>query len=195
MNATTTKPAVPAGEVSVTHPSMQSDNVLFLDVRTPVEFEEVHIPGSALHPLDRLNPEEIKKLTRDKSACVIVCRSGNRAKQAAEKLQNAGLSVQVLQGGVSAWQAAGLPVNQGRKAMSLERQVRIAAGLLVLSGVILGFLINPVFFFLSGFVGCGLIFAGVTDWCGMGLLLARAPWNQVRSSSHASGCCAGQPKL
>jgi hypothetical protein len=73
-----------------------------------------------------------------------------------------------------------LPVVRGRKAISLERQVRIAAGLLVLLGVLLGWLVHPVLFGLSAFVGAGLVFAGVTDFCGMGLLLARMPWNQCR---------------
>jgi predicted branched-subunit amino acid permease len=75
--------------------------------------------------------------------------------------------------------AAGLPVVKGSKsAISIERQVRIGAGSLVLIGVILGFLIHPAFFGLTAFIGAGLVFAGVTDWCGMGLLLARAPWNR-----------------
>jgi predicted branched-subunit amino acid permease len=69
-------------------------------------------------------------------------------------------------------------ISLGKKSISIERQVRIAAGGLVLLGVIFGLLINHVFLLLSGFIGAGLIFAGITDWCGMGLLLARAPWNR-----------------
>ena len=75
--------------------------------------------------------------------------------------------------------SAGLPViSHGKKSISIERQVHIGAGALVLLGIILGFLVHPGFFGLSGFVGAGLIVAGVTDWCGMALLLARAPWNR-----------------
>ncbi|MBO0696981.1 MAG: DUF2892 domain-containing protein, partial [Zavarzinella sp.] len=83
-----------------------------------------------------------------------------------------------VEGGTAAWAAAGLPVVRGRKAVSLERQVRIAAGLLVVLGAVLGWLVHPAFVGLSAFVGAGLVFAGVTDTCGMGMLLARMPWNR-----------------
>ena len=83
-----------------------------------------------------------------------------------------------------AWVDAGLPVNRGQvKVISLERQVRIVAGSLVFIGVLLGWFVHPAFVWLSGFVGAGLVFAGVTDFCGMGLLLAKAPWNQRTASS------------
>jgi len=164
---------------------------LLLDVRMPAEFEEIHIPGSVLHPLSDLDPVAVRKLAEGKDSCVVVCRSGNRARQAAAKLESAGLSgLTVLDGGVQAWESAGLDVNRGRKTISLERQVRIGAGSMALAGVVLGFLVNPGFFFLSGFVGCGLIFAGVTDWCGMGLLLAKMPWNNRRPSGSTSCCHA-----
>lgn len=164
---------------------------LLLDVRMPAEFEEIHIPGSVLHPLSDLDPAAVRKLAEGKTNCVVVCRGGNRARQAAAKLEAAGLSnLTVLEGGVQAWESAGLEVNRGRKTMSLERQVRIGAGAMVLAGVVLGFLANPAFFFLSGFVGCGLIFAGVTDWCGMGLLLAKMPWNNRRPGGSTSCCHA-----
>jgi tetrahydrodipicolinate N-succinyltransferase len=85
----------------------------------------------------------------------------------------------VVEGGTELWAAAGLPTEgTGRKVISIERQVRIGAGSLVLTGLILGFLFHPAFFALSAFIGAGLVFAGITDWCGMGLLLARAPWNR-----------------
>jgi rhodanese-related sulfurtransferase len=164
---------------------------LLLDVRLPAEFEEIHIPGSVLHPLSDLDPAAVRKLAEGKKSCVVVCRSGNRARQAAAKLESAGVpNLAILDGGVLAWESAGLEVKRGRKTISLERQVRIGAGSMVLAGVVLGFLVNPAFFFLSGFVGCGLIFAGVTDWCGMGLLLARMPWNNRRSGGSTSCCHA-----
>jgi rhodanese-related sulfurtransferase len=110
---------------------------------------------------------------------VLVCRSGKRAEQARRKLAAAGCgNLAVLEGGVTAWEQAGLPVKRGKAVLSLERQVRIAAGLLVLAGVVLGFLVHPGFFGLSAFVGAGLTFAGLTDWCGMAQLLAKMPWNQ-----------------
>ena len=92
-----------------------------------------------------------------------------------------------MEGGTLACVEAGLPVVRGRKAISLERQVRIAAGLLVLLGALLGWLVHPAFVGLSAFVGAGLVFAGVTDTCGMGLLLARMPWNRVKEP--AATCC------
>jgi hypothetical protein len=92
-----------------------------------------------------------------------------------------------IEGGTNACIVAGLPVVRGKKAISLERQVRIAAGLLVLLGVILGWLVHPAFFGLAAFVGAGLVFAGVTDTCGMGMILARMPWNQC--SDETESCC------
>jgi hypothetical protein len=110
---------------------------------------------------------------------VLVCRSGKRAEQAYQKLQATGCeNLEVLDGGVIAWESAGLPVVRGVRAISLERQVRITAGLLVLLGVILGTWVHPAFYGLSAFVGAGLVFAGITDWCGMAMVLAKMPWNR-----------------
>jgi rhodanese-related sulfurtransferase len=155
---------------------LEQGQVKILDVRTPAEFEEIHIAGSELMPLDKLNAERLKS---DGIERVIVCRTGGRASKAQQQLQSAGCELfEVLEGGVSAWEQAGLPVERGKAAMSLERQVRIAAGFLVLTGIALGTWMNPAFYGLSAFVGAGLMIAGITDWCGMGLLIARAPWNQ-----------------
>ena len=156
----------------------EAGKIHLVDVRTPAEHGEVHIAGSALMPLDRLDPEKVREQAAGQP-CVLVCRSGKRAEQARQKLAASGCSpLAVLEGGVAAWEAAGLPVERGRAVMSLERQVRIAAGLLVLTGVALGATVHPAFFGLSAFVGAGLVFAGITDWCGMGMLLARMPWNR-----------------
>ncbi len=163
---------------------LMTGKVQLIDVRTPAEYGEVHIEGSRLMPLDRLRPEEVKSSAKD---CVIVCRSGKRAAQAMEKLAAAGCAnLRVLEGGVTAWEEAGLPVNRGKEVLSLERQVRIVAGLLVLTGVVLGAWVHPGFYGIAAFVGAGLTFAGLTDWCGMAMLLAKAPWNQ--RSGH---CCHG----
>ncbi len=157
-----------------------SQNII--DVRTPVEFAEVHVPAAKSVPLDSLKPEtlhESQHFSIEKPV-YILCRSGQRAAKAAEQLARAGYpSSIVVEGGTLAWIEAGLPVTRGTtKLISLERQVRITAGLIVLSGVLLSQFVNPAFIWLSGFVGAGLTFAGITDWCGMGLLLAKAPWNQ-----------------
>lgn len=154
-----------------------SESLNLIDVRTPAEFGEVHIEGSRLMSLDRLDAGEVKRLGAE--SCVLVCRSGKRAEDARRRLEAAGCEgMAVLDGGVSAWEAAGFPVRRGREVMSLERQVRVCAGLLVVLGVVLGSFVNRWFYGISGFVGCGLVFAGLTDWCGMGMLLARMPWNQ-----------------
>ena len=153
--------------------------VSLIDVRTPAEHGEVHIEGSYLLPLNRLDAGAIRSATSGAERCVLICRSGKRAEQAFEKLQSTGCeNLAVLDGGVTAWENAGLPVVRGAKAVSLERQVRIAAGLLVLLGVGLGTWVHPVFYGLSAFVGAGLVFAGITDWCGMAMVLAKMPWNQ-----------------
>jgi rhodanese-related sulfurtransferase len=180
MNRTLT-PESSISAISPADAQQKRVEALLLDVRTPAEFEEAHIEGSILLPLGDLNPEEVKRLATGKSACVLVCRSGNRARQAAEKLKTIGLpSLHLLAGGVLAWDAAGLPLDRGAsKVISLERQVRIAAGAIVVLGVVLAQLVHPLFMGLSAFVGCGLIFAGLTDRCGMGMLIAKAPWNQL----------------
>jgi len=161
---------------------------LLLDVRTPAEYEEAHIEGSVLHPLTGLDVDRVKSLAGSKGGCFVICRSGNRAKQAAEMLSSAGVeSIHILDGGMQAWESAGLPVTRGSKTMSLERQVRIAAGALVFTGAALGYFVNPAWIGLSAFVGAGLVFAGITDTCGMGMIIARMPWNNRRPRGT---CCA-----
>lgn len=149
-----------------------------LDVRTPVEFAEVHVPQAQNVPLDELDPR-LLQVQKDKPV-YLLCRSGQRAGKAAEKLAKEGfVRPVVVEGGTLAWIEAGLPVTHGPiRVISLERQVRITAGLLVLTGILLGWFVHPGFFGLSAFVGAGLIFAGITDYCGMGLLLAKMPWNK-----------------
>ena len=156
-------------------------SAVVLDVRTPVEFAEVHVPQAVNEPLDSLNPKALAaegRVNREEPL-YLLCRSGARAQKAAEKFAQEGFKNPiVVEGGMLAWIAADLPVTRGTvKVMSLERQVRIAAGSLVLTGVLLSYLVHPAFIGLSAFVGAGLVFAGITDWCGMGLLLAKLPWN------------------
>jgi rhodanese-related sulfurtransferase len=156
--------------------------VTLIDVRTPAEFGEVHVAFARNVPLDQLSPGG---LGLDPAAPVyVVCQKGGRGAKACEKLHAAGFAHAAnVDGGTLACVAAGLPVVRGRKAVSLERQVRIAAGGLVLLGVGLSVL-HPALVGLSAFVGAGLVFAGVTDTCGMGLLLARMPWNRRPASAN-----------
>ena len=163
-----------------------------IDVRTPVEYREVHVQIARNVPLDQLDVAALMQ-ARGGSAnepLYVICRSGSRGQQACEKFLKAGfLNVINIEGGTMACVEAGLPVVRGQKAMSLERQVRIAAGSLVLVGVGLSF-VHPAFIGLSAFVGAGLVFAGITDTCGMGMILARMPWNQC--SKDSTSCCAAE---
>jgi rhodanese-related sulfurtransferase len=149
-----------------------------IDVRTPVEFAEVHVPSARSVPLDELKTG-LLQLAKDQPV-YLLCRSGQRAAKAAEKLSKEGFTQPVVvEGGTLAWIEANLPVTRSTtKIISLERQVRIAAGAIVFAGVLLARFVNFNFIWLPGFVGAGLVFAGVTDFCGMGLLLAKMPWNR-----------------
>lgn len=159
--------------------------VPLLDVRTPAEFEEIHVPGALNLPLDRLSADALRQAlpAAAEAPFYILCRSGARADIAAAKLTAAGVDHGVVvKGGTLAWKEAGFPVVKGeRRVISLERQVRIGAGSLVLLGLALGWLVHPGFLGLAAFVGAGLVFAGLTDWCGLGLLLGKAPWNQRKA--------------
>jgi hypothetical protein len=111
----------------------------------------------------------------------LICQSGSRGGKACEQFIAAGFeNVVNVEGGTQAWDAAGLPVNRGKKAVSLERQVRIVAGLMICVGAALGYFVHPNWIGLAAFVGVGLTFAGITDTCAMGMLMAKMPWNQVK---------------
>ncbi|QDT75646.1 rhodanese-like domain-containing protein [Lacipirellula limnantheis] len=160
-------------------------DVELIDVRTPVEFQEVHVSFARNVPLEQLG-SATSAAGRSGAAqpLYVICRSGGRGKQACEKLLAAGYANVVnVEGGTQAWDQAALPVVRGKKAISLERQVRIAAGLLVVTGAALGYFVSPAWIGLAAFVGAGLTFAGITDTCGMGMVLARMPWNQVADAS------------
>jgi len=164
----------------------QGRKIDLIDVRTPVEYQEVHVEMARNVPLDRLDPAALMQ-SRNGSISdplYVICRSGSRGRQACEAFLKAGFSNVVnIDGGTMACVEAGLPVVRGKKAISLERQVRIAAGSLVLLGAALGWFVHPGFIGLSAFVGAGLIFAGITDTCGMGMILARMPWNRGADSA------------
>lgn len=157
-----------------------------IDVRTPVEFREVHATPARNLPLDVLDARALLDGRDTAKPLYVICKSGNRARMACQKLLGAGAAQIVnVEGGTEAWAAAGLPVVRGKKAVSLERQVRVAAGTLVLTGIGLGLLLHPYWLGLSAFVGAGLVFAGITDTCGMGMLLAKMPWNRVKPDGEA----------
>ena len=160
-----------------------------LDVRSALEFERERIEGARLIPLDELGArlDEIPGWVE----VVVVCRTGVRATIAAEVLASAGRSARVLEGGMNAWRRARLPMREGRKRLPVDRQVQLIAGLMVLTGVALGTLVNPWFLGIAAFFGAGLTFAGATGTCGMALLLMRMPWNRpLAPPSEGDGACA-----
>ncbi|MFA9431086.1 rhodanese-like domain-containing protein [Egicoccus sp. AB-alg2] len=181
MTDTTTAPARPGQHLPASdlRDWLRSDGApRVLDVRTPAEFESVHIPGAYNVPLDTLREHRDELVRHLHEEVVLVCRSGQRATQAERALAEAGLPhVHVLDGGMLGWEAAGGEVRRGRQRWDLERQVRLVAGGLVLSAG-LGSLAVPRLKWLATAVGGGLVVAAVTNTCLMGQLLQRLPYNR-----------------
>lgn len=155
-------------------------SAVLVDIREPDEFARVHVEGAVSQPLSQW---EQAHLSIDPAADVVfTCRSGMRTQGACDRL--AGRvhgDAYVLEGGLNAWINAGLPVHEDRKApLEIMRQVQIAAGLLVLTGVLLGTFVAAPWYGLAAFVGAGLTFAGATGFCGMARLLMLMPWNRAR---------------
>lgn len=153
-------------------------SALLIDVREPGEYAQERIPGAQLHPLSQLNPQHLNLAPGQQ--VVLYCQSGNRSGKAARQLLEAGVSpVSHLKGGLPTWKQAGYPTEKTENApISLFRQVQIVAGSMVAIGTVLGAFVSPWFLLLSGFVGCGLVFAGITNTCALGMLLAKLPYNQ-----------------
>jgi rhodanese-related sulfurtransferase len=154
----------------------EQEKVCFIDVRSEDEFKSGHVPGATCVPLDQIECGKAE-LPRDKLV-ILSCQSGKRSARAHELLKAKGYeNLTEMEGGFSAWAAHGLPVNRTRRAIPVIRQVMLVAGLLVLTGSILGLTLNSFFFAVPVFVGAGLIFAGATGWCGLAYILERMPWN------------------
>lgn len=164
--------------------NQKSPSTFILDVRTAAEAKASSLAGSVNIPLHELTPErlqaDIAQSGKDGSRIYLLCQAGRRAEMAADQLAGQiDAELIVIDGGLDALKHSQISLQtNGKTVMSLERQVRIAAGFLVLSGVLLGTFVTPNFYFLSGFVGAGLMFAGITDTCMMGMLIARMPWNK-----------------
>ncbi|PVM87627.1 hypothetical protein DDF62_16010 [Caulobacter radicis] len=151
---------------------------ILIDIREPDEFARRHAKGALSRPLSSLDAKRLS--LPDAREVIFTCRSGMRTGANGERLMAAcGRSAHVLEGGLDAWNGAGLPIEVDRKApLEMMRQVQIVAGSLVLIGVILGLTVSPWFLGVAGFVGAGLTFAGITGFCGMARLLALARWNR-----------------
>jgi rhodanese-related sulfurtransferase len=176
-------PTAPISPAELAARLAQSPGLTVIDVRTPGEFAEAHAEPAKNIPLPDVSPASLAAIGhRDAGAPVyVLCQSGGRAAKACARLAEAGFGQAVLvSGGTEAWVAAGLPVVRGTsRAISLERQVRIGAGALVVLGVVLSQTVHPGFVWVAGVVGAGLVFAGATGFCGMALVLAKAPWNRA----------------
>lgn len=159
-----------------------SNDLCCVDVRTPAEVRSDALDNIIAMPLDQLDTDTVSQKLKEQHAgtkqVYLICQSGKRAQLAAEKLAgNMQQDLIIVEGGMNAIRAV-----QGRAVasnkMSIERQVRLTAGAMVLTGVIAGYLFHPAWFALSGFVGAGLVYAAITDNCAMALLMTRAPWNR-----------------
>lgn len=161
---------------------LKAGQAVLVDIREPDEFARAHVKGALQRPLSTFEAAHLRiEPGRD---VVFTCRTGMRTGGACDRLTAAvDGEAFVLEGGLDAWRAAGLPVVENRKApLEMMRQVQIVAGSLVLIGVVLGFAVHPGFFGLSAFVGAGLTFAGATGFCGMARVLALAPWNRAAAA-------------
>ena len=156
----------------------QGVDVRVLDVRSPAEFDGVHIPGAYNVPLDTLgeHAEDIQRHVDE--PVVLVCRSGMRASQAEQRLAAAGMgNVKVLDGGMMAWERIDGNVRRGQARWDIERQVRLVAGSIVLISIIVSIWV-PAARFVAGFIGAGLTFAALSNTCAMGMLLSKLPYNR-----------------
>ncbi len=165
--------------------------VKLLDVRSALEFSQAHIKDSINIPIDML-PAKMNDLSQAKEVYVILCRTGNRSPMAADMLIQSGIyGVKVMQGGMMRWQKERLPVIKGEGGISLERQVRIIAGSLILVGILFSWFFHVVFISISVFVSCGLIYAGLSDNCLMGMLLMELPYNKkLYKAKLGGGTCS-----
>jgi glyoxylase-like metal-dependent hydrolase (beta-lactamase superfamily II)/rhodanese-related sulfurtransferase len=161
-----------------------------LDVRSALEFSQTHIENSINIPIDMISAK-IGELSQSKQSYLVLCHSGTRAAMAADMLMQSGIhTAKVIEGGIARWQKDKLAVIKGQGGISLERQVRIIAGGLVLLGIILSWLLHWAFLFIPVFVSCGLIYAGLTDSCLMGMLLMKLPYNKNLYKTKLGGTCS-----
>jgi rhodanese-related sulfurtransferase len=155
-----------------------NDSIDFINVCEAAEYKEKHIDGVRSVPLGTIE-SHIDEFANKKTVYVH-CRSGNRGKRAIERLQSAGVTAELInvEGGLLSWDEAGHPTHSLTNRMPIMRQVLLAAGLLILFGVIAAHTINESFLYLVIFIGIGLTFAGLTGWCGMAMILSKMPWNK-----------------
>lgn len=169
---------------------LNNDEAILIDVREPAEHEAQKISGSTLIPLSNISKDSLPKNIDKK--LVIHCQGGKRSQLACQKLLNedANLEIYNLQGGILSWIEGGCKINISNKFfLPLDRQVQLTIGLGVFLGSLLGYLVSPKFLLLSGFFGIGLIFAGLSGYCGLAVFMAKMPWN--RASKNSISCSIG----
>ena len=170
---------------AVTSPELKkwldAGEAVLVDVREVVEYKQHHIKGAINLPLSDVSLSHPSMPNHEGKRLVLHCKSGRRSMMACEKVCAEGKEENLynLTGGIDGWMQNNFPVESGdRKIIPLERQVLLAAGIVVLVGVTLGFIVSSSWFLLSGFAGLGMALAGFTGWCGMAKLLALMPWNK-----------------
>jgi rhodanese-related sulfurtransferase len=163
-----------------------------LDVRTPPEYASAHVPGAKLIPLNELKIDTYLAQHKPGTPIYVLCQAGARATKAIEQFERAGcVDCVLVEGGTQGWIDAGLPVHRGvRTVLPLMRQVQIVVGSLSIIGAVLALVVNAWFAVVPLFLGCGLLFAGITGTCGMALVLAKLPWNRGQES--CSSCCTSE---
>lgn len=168
--------------VSATALRALSDDVVVVDVRTPGEFEAVHLAHAVNIPLNEIaeRADEIRQFQTDGKTVVLACRTAQRSHQAQEKLASRGVTdITILDGGIVAWEADGNPIVRDVIRWDLERQVRLVAGSIVFVSILVSVFFPPARF-VAGFVGAGLVFAAVSNTCAMAHVLSRLPYNRPR---------------
>ncbi len=162
---------------------LDEGRAILVDIRDPNEYAREHILGARLVPLGSLDTHDFDRDRAAGKAAIFQCQSGRRTAMNAARLVAAGFKdTYVIEGGLNGWRAAGLPSHVDRaQPIEMQRQVQITAGSLVLLGVVLAAVVSQWFVLLSGFVGGGLVFAGVSGTCAMANLLAYMPWNRPRA--------------
>lgn len=162
-----------------TYQRLQQGEIRLIDIRETNEYAGVSIPGSRLVPLSVIARHPLKDADAPDKPIVFFCHSGNRTSKNADLLERraAGVPAYQREGGIEAWEKAGLPVERGASTMPLFRQIQIAAGSLILIGALGSLGWHPLLW-LAVFGGAGLVFAGITGFCGLGVLLSRMPWNR-----------------
>lgn len=176
----TTAPTIAAADL---RDALASDTPpTVIDVRSATEYSSVHIHGSYNVPLPLLAEHGEEFASRLPGQVVLICQSGNRARQAGDRLESVGVhpdTVTVLDGGIAAFESAGGDVVHGNGPWAMDRQVRMAAGSLVLAGVAGSRLVSPKFVYLAGAIGAGLTYSAVSNSCAMAAMLSTMPWNRT----------------